>query len=215
MNRLAPPLALAALLAASPALAEPRIEPSLGVELGQARERLSVELPGYSAHEDRWLLALSPSLGLTAWFTPAPKTPLRADATFAYGQTLRTGRGRLTLRAEALAAPPLGAKFSLLGGLGLALASDPSSAGRSAVELTLPLGVSLGSIELLYRPSLSLPLGAERSSVLGGSRELSARPGLVPLSLALRLRLPWLGFLPSPGGQETAERELYRRPEGA
>ena len=71
---------------------------------------------------------------------------------------------------------------------------DTSSFDRSAAEITLPLGVSFRFIELLYRPALSLPLGSERASVLGGARELSARPGLAPLSFALRLRVPWLGF---------------------
>lgn len=37
------------------ARAEPRWVPLVGAELGQARERLALALPGYRQQEDRWL----------------------------------------------------------------------------------------------------------------------------------------------------------------
>lgn len=176
------------------ARAEPRVVPLVGVEAGQTWERLAVRLPDTSQQEDRWLWNTGLVAGLGVRLPSVAGLSLRADSTAGLGVILRTGHGRLDLRETALLSLPLGAKFSAEFGLGAGVVVDTGSVGRSSLELALPLGVRFRSVELLYRPALALPLGAERSPVLGGDRELSARPGLVPFSLSLRFHLGALGF---------------------
>lgn len=75
-----------------------------------------------------------------------------------------------------------------------AAAIDTASAARSAFEPSAVVGFRYRFVELWYRPSYSVPLGSEDRRVFTGSRELSARPGLSPVDLALRFHLTGLGF---------------------
>jgi hypothetical protein len=50
------------------------------------------------------------------------------------------------------------------------------------------------SLELVYRPMLSVPLGRERSPVFGGERELATRPAILPFELLLRYRMRALSW---------------------
>jgi hypothetical protein len=63
---------------------------------------------------------------------------------------------------------------------------DTSVAARSSVELALPVALRFSVVELAWQPAMVIPLGAETSPLLGGSRRVSAKPGLAPLSLVLR-----------------------------
>lgn len=175
-------------LASSPAFAEPRLAPMAGVEMGQSHERLTVKLPGYSAQEDRWLWNTSLMLGLSAPIPALGGIPLRADSSLTYGKIIHSGHGRLSLREDLLADLPIGAGFSLLVGPGVAFVINTTQASRSSFDLALPLGIRYKWMELLYRPAASIPLGKEEQPVFGGTRQLSARPGLVPFALVLRAK---------------------------
>lgn len=189
-------LALGALLALAPgrAGAEPRVVPLVGAELARTHERLELKLPGYEGRQDRGLWGSSLLVGLRARLAEGPRAALRADATLSYGGVFHTGHGRLALRGGALVELPLGAGFALLAGAGPGVVVDVTRRERSAVELALPLGLRFRALELLYRPALVLPLGAEETAVFGGERALGARPGLAPFTLELRVRLEGLGF---------------------
>lgn len=193
MSRLKLALCLApllpSLLAPSPALAETTLRPLFGAELGQSHERLSAKLPGYSAQQDRWMWQGSLLLGLGVGLPPLGETALRADTTLTWGKVLHTGHHRLSLREDGLASFALGAGFHALAGPGLGLVLDPSQPSLSSFEASLSLGLRFRPVELLYRPAIALPLGKEESALFGGQREHGARPGLVPLSIVLRVGL--------------------------
>ena len=179
----------AALAAGSPARGEPRLTPMIGAEVGASHERLAVKLPGYTKQEDRWLLQGSLALGLSVALPEPKELPLRLDSTVTYGKVIHTGHHRISLREDALTSVALGGRFFFLGGVGLGLVLDATQLPRSAGELAVPLGLRYRAVELLYRPALVVPLGKEESPVFGGQREQSARPGLAPLAVLLRVRL--------------------------
>ena len=55
------------------------------------------------------------------------------------------------------------------------------------MNLGLPMGVMFfRTIELIYRPMLSVPLGSESSPVFGGQRQLATRLAVLPFELSLR-----------------------------
>ncbi len=168
--------------------------PMAGLELGQSWERLSVTFDGQEQSEDRWLWNTRVMLGLSVRLPNVAGIATRADSTVAFGVVHHTGHGHLDLREAGLLELPLGAGFSVPIGVSAGVVIDTASSKRSAFEAGLPVGLRFRFVELLYRPGLSLPLGAEERRVFTGSRKHSARPGIVPLDLSLRFHLTGLGF---------------------
>lgn len=81
--------------------------------------------------------------------------------------------------------------MTLRAGVGAGAVLDATATHRSYAELALPLSVTFaGAVELVDRPSVAVPLSHEAAPVFGGSRELSASPGVAPIDLHLRVRAP-------------------------
>ncbi|HEY5373276.1 MAG TPA: hypothetical protein VIK01_06295 [Polyangiaceae bacterium] len=80
------------------------------------------------------------------------------------------------------------------GGPGVGVTIDATTSERSFAELALPIGVTLfRTIELVYRPMLSVPLGSESSAVFGAERELATRLAVHEKRLAYAHRTEMLG----------------------
>jgi hypothetical protein len=171
-----------------------RFVPFAGIEAGQTWERLAVTFDGREQHEDRWLWNTRFLLGLSARLPDLAGWATRTDSSVAFGVVHHTGHGHLDLRQAALLELPLGADFSVPMGISVGFVADTASSKRSAFEAGVPVGVRFRFVELLYRPGFSLPLGAEERRVFSGTRQHSARPGIVPLDLSLRFHVTGLGF---------------------
>ena len=187
---------LVGLLVARPCAAEEpkRFIPIVGTEIGQTWERLSVTFDGMEQHEDRALWNTRIVAGLSASLPALGSFATRADTSVGFGVVYHTGHGHLDVREALLLDVPIAAGFSVPIGLGAGMVIDTASAARSAFEPSAVVGFRYRFVELWYRPSYSVPLGSEDRRVFTGSRELSARPGLSPVDLALRFHLTGLGF---------------------
>jgi hypothetical protein len=185
----------AALLAVAVGLAGPAradLVPTAQVSFGLHRERLSLALGGTDHVESRSDLRLAFGLGLAH----PVRTSLHVDghASLAFGPTFADGRYPLVLR-EDVTFVARWASVALRAGLGPGLTLDTSRPSMSFVEIGVPLSVTLSdTIELVYRPFLSIPLSAEERAVFGGTRRKSADLAVVPLDLTLRVRVRALGF---------------------
>jgi hypothetical protein len=101
----------------------------------------------------------------------------------------------LPLREDVSLAVAASHWLTLRGGLGVGVTFDATASDRSFAELALPTGVTFfRTIELSYRPMLSVPLGGESSAVFGGERELAKRLAILPFELSLRYRIQALGW---------------------
>jgi hypothetical protein len=116
-------------------------------------------------------------------------------AAFGAGPTFYTGHWHWPIREDvSLAYAPI-RWLTLRGGLGVGVTVDATASDRSFAELALPIGVTFfRTIELVYRPMLSLPLGSESSPVFGGQRELATRLAILPFELSLRYRIRGLNW---------------------
>lgn len=173
-----------------------RFVPTFTLGLGGQQERMVVAAGGTETSERRGDLRLSASIGLAHPVAHlGARLAIDGHGSVGFGPTFHGGRYQLPLREDvALAYAPFG-WLTLRGGLGAGVVVDLTRSAMSYAELAVPLGVTFFSaVELLYRPYLSLPLGAEGRAVYGGSRTLAAGTALVPFDLALRFRFRALGF---------------------
>jgi hypothetical protein len=80
---------------------------------------------------------------------------------FGAGPTFYTGHWHLPVREDVCLAVAASHWLTLRGGLGVGVTFDATASDRSFTELALPIGVTFfRTIELSYRPMLSVPLGA-------------------------------------------------------
>lgn len=120
---------------------------------------------------------------------------LDGHASIGLGLAVDTGRWQVPLREDITFAFAATRWLTLRGGLGVGVTLDATGARRSFAEVGLPLSVTfLHAIELGYRPVLTLPLGSEESSALGGGRALSTRLTVLPFEVLLRVRVTGLGW---------------------
>jgi hypothetical protein len=181
--------------AASPG--RPRWVPTVGAAFGSLGETLRLKLDGVERDEDRSqfrLLLLAVGLAHPVREL-GPGLRLDGHASLGFGPTFTTGHWHLVPREDVTVAYQATRWLTLRAGLGLGLGLDATSAARSHLEFALPLGVTFFDLlEVVYRPFVSAPLGAERRAVFGGDRELFTSTGPVLFDVQLRVRLGRLGW---------------------
>lgn len=184
-------------LAAAPAPREKRFVPTVAVGIGGQSERLELNLAGTRSTAARSDLRLSTMIGIAHPVASLGSGRARVDghAAVGFGPTFIGGRYQIPLREDVTFAYEATRWLTLRGGLGVGVVVDATRSAMSYGEVGLPLGVTFWrTLELVYRPYLSVPLGSEDRTVFGGSQTRSASPELVPLELALRVRWARLGF---------------------
>ncbi|MCB9650519.1 MAG: hypothetical protein H6730_28605 [Deltaproteobacteria bacterium] len=160
--------------------------PSVGLGLGQATERLEVT----GAHETRRLLTSSLALGLEY---PLADGALEGLSTLAVGLVFDQGQVPLQLD-QGLRARWQRGWFGVFGGVGAGLTLNLSDPALSSAHLSLPVGLTLGPVEVLWAPRVQVPLAHHEEDVFGGVRRHGAALGLELLSLQVRLRIDRLRF---------------------
>ena len=171
--------------------------PTLSLALGSFDERLRVRVDGIDYDSYRGQLRTFLALGLAhpvlrfgderAW--------IDGHAALGVGPTFYTGHWHLPIREDVTLALALSHWLTLRGGLGVGVTLDATASDRSFAEVALPIGVTFfRTIELVYRPMLSVPLGSESSPVFGGQRELATRLAVLPFELSLRYRIQGLSW---------------------
>jgi len=171
--------------------------PTVSLALGSFDERLQVRVDGMDYDSYRGQLRTFLALGLVHPVLRFADERLWFDghAAFGAGPTFYTGHWHLPFREELSLAFAAGRGLTLRGGLGVGVTIDATASSRSFAELGLPMGATFfRTIELIYRPLLSVPLGSESSPVFGGQRSLATRPGVLPFELSLRYRIEALGW---------------------
>ena len=171
--------------------------PTLSLSIGSFDERLRVRVDGTDSDSYRGQLRTILAVGLAHPVARFRDDRLWIDglASIGVGPTFDTGHWHLPVGEDLTFAFAATRWLTLRGGLGVGLTLDTSAVSRSFAELALPIGLTFfHTIELVYRPMLSLPLGSETSPVFGGERELSTRLALLPFDLLLRVRLGALGW---------------------
>lgn len=194
MRRCALAFACALAFWPSSARAEARFTPFTGVAAGQNGERLRVRFDGEEQYEDRWLWNTRLIAGLSLRLPETVGPRARLDSSVGFGVVYHTGHGQLELREAALYELPIAGDLSLPVGVAPAVSVDTASSARSSLALAPSLGLAWRFIEIAYRPSYTLPLGAERRRVFTGTRELSARPGISLVEFSLFFHLRGLDF---------------------
>lgn len=173
----------------------PRFQPTAELEPGQTWERLTVDSAAAHSVEDRWLWTARLGVGLSARLPAVGGLDhLRSETAVGLGLVFASGHWPVHVRTQLLWDQELGHQVSLVLGLSTGVLLDTGAPHRSAWEAGIPLGLRWRFLDLLYHPAVIVPLGAEESSVFGGLRRSSARPGLSPFGLLLRVRLAALGF---------------------
>lgn len=177
-------------VSALPILAFAALVPTVSVGFGHHEERLELELAGQKSTEtridERILVAFGVAHPLAARFD--------GHASLGFGPTFQQGRYQLVLR-EDVTFVHRWSWLAVRAGLGPGLSLDTTESTMSFAELGLPLTLTVAeSVELVYRPFLSVPLAGDRRDVFAGSRTRSADLAFVPFDLTLRLRVRALGF---------------------
>lgn len=160
-----------------------------GLDVGARRERLEVDLGSAHYQEDRSLTTTRFGLGLRAPWVERGGWALSGQSQLGVGWVFETGHPNVALHQAALLEHLLAHGFALPFGLGLGVVIDTASTSRSALEMGLPMGVRYRGIELLWQPSLVMPLGHEQAPVFGGEKRLGAAPGIVGLAFIGRVLL--------------------------
>jgi len=165
--------------------------------MGSFDERLRVRVDGADYDSTRSQLRTFLALGLAhpiarywgkTWW-------IDGHASIGLGPTFDTGHWQLPLREDAAVAYAATRWLTLRGGLGLGITIDATQSYRSFAELAVPISLTFWrTLELVYRPMLSLPLGSETTPVLGGDRELSTRLAVLPFEVLLRVRINALAW---------------------
>jgi len=175
---------------------QPRWVPTATASLGSFDERLRVKIDGVDSDSQRSQLQTSFALGLAhplAAFGD-PRLWLDGHASLGLGVTFQTGHWQVPLREDVTFAFAAARWLTFRGGLGAGLTVDATSSSRSFAALAIPFGVTFwNTLEVFYRPQLTLPLGSETATVFGGERQLSTRLSFLPFECGLRLRLTALG----------------------
>jgi hypothetical protein len=171
--------------------------PSVSLALGSFDERLRLRVDGSDYESYRGQLRTFLALGLAHPVLRFTNERLWIDghAAFGAGPTFYTGHWHLPVREDVSLAFAASHWLTLRGGLGVGVTIDATASDRSFAELALPIGLTFfRTIELIYRPMLSVPLGTESSPVFGGERELATRLAVLPFELSLRYRIQALGW---------------------
>ena len=171
--------------------------PTVSLALGSFDERLRVRVDGSDYDSYRGQLRTFLALGLLHPVLRFVDERLWLDghAAFGAGPTFYTGHWHLPVREDVSLAFAASHWLTLRGGLGVGGTIDATASDRSFAELALPMGLTFfRTIELIYRPMLSVPLGSESSPVFGGERGLATRLAVLPFELSLRYRIQALGW---------------------
>lgn len=159
--------------------------------MGGFDEQLRVRTDGVDRYSQRGQVRVGLSLGvahpvarLSDWLA------LDGLASVGLGLTFDSGHWLIPLREDLTFAFSPARWFTLRAGLGVGISANVSAAQRSFAELAIPVSVTFWrTVELAWRPMLSLPLGSDTQPVLGGDRALATRVAVLPFDLQLRFRL--------------------------
>ena len=186
--------------AAQPAASQGRargdlsLAPTLGLGVGQTLEAARVEFDdGGAATQARALTHSRLDLGLSYALLRRGMTRVRGQSSAGVGLVYAPGDWPVHLRQDFGVELVPKRWFGAFVGLGVGFDINTTRPVYSAFALALPLGLRFGPVELVYRPALSVGLGAEHSEVLGGSQRRSAATGVAPFELLLRVRIPVRG----------------------
>ena len=171
--------------------------PTVSLALGSFDERLRVRVDGidYDSYRSQLLTFLALGLAHPVLRFADERLWIDGHAAFGAGPAFYTGHWHLPVREDVSLAFAANHWLTLRGGLGVGVTIDATTSARSFAELALPIGVTFfRTVELVYRPMLSVPLGSESSPVFGGERELATRPAVLPFELSLRYRIQALGW---------------------
>jgi len=174
-----------------------RFVPTLGLETGMYRERLTIDLDEAQLSETRslWVTRLAFGLSYPLGAARPGAVKVRGQSSLGFGLVYEAGQWPLHTRQEELVQftvlPWLAPQIGLGTGFQLNL-TDPS---LSYWEVGLPVGVSITRhLELIYYPMLTVGIGAEERPVFGGTRTHGVATGFAPFNLMLRVRFGGLAF---------------------
>ena len=171
--------------------------PTASLAIGSFDERLRVRVDGTDYDSYRGQLRTLVALGLAHPVASLPYEHMWIDGhgSLGAGLTFDTGHWQLPVREDLTLAFAATRWLTLRAGLGVGLTIDASAGHRSFGELALPISLTcFRTVELVYRPMLSVPLGSETSPVFGGEREISTRLMVLPFELLLRVRIGALAW---------------------
>ena len=188
---------LAAESGAAKATEPPEWIPTVSLGLGSFDERLRARIDGtpFDSYRSQGRTFIAVGLAHPVAHLADARLWVDGHAAIGAGLTFETGHWQLPMREDLTLAFAATRWLTLRGGLGLGLTIDVTASRRTFAELGVPVGVTFfKTIELVYRPVLTIPLASETSPVFGGDRELSTRFGVQPFELLLRARLGALGW---------------------
>ncbi len=203
MKRAAAAVAIAGMLSTRSAFADEaarppaRWVPTTALALGSFDERLRVRVDGADYTSDRATYRTFLALGVGHPLVVFRDERLAIDghAGIGVGPTFETGHWHVLLREDVTFAYSPAHWLTLRAGLGLGFSIDGTTSQRSFAELALPISFTLfRTIEIVYRPMMSVPVGGETTPVFGGERERSARFAVLPFELMLRFRIGALAW---------------------
>ena len=171
--------------------------PTVSLAIGSFDERLRVRVDGtdYDSYRSQYRTILALGLAHPVAELADERAWIDGHGSIGFGPTFDTGHWHLPLREDVTFAFAATRWLTLRGGLGVGITIDTSASSRSFAELAIPIGFTVfRTVELVYRPMLSVPLGSETSPVFGGESEISTRLTVLPFELMLRVRVNALGW---------------------
>lgn len=180
-------ISLSLALMSENAFAERPWRMTTGLEVGTRRERLEVDLAGAHYREDRNLTSTRFDLGFRMPWLEYRGWTLSGQSQIGVGWVFETGHPNVAIHQAALIERPLARGLTLPVGLALGGVIDTASTARSAFEIGFPVGVRYRAFELLWQPSLVVPIGHEREPVFTGEKRLGTAPGFVALAFVGRV----------------------------
>jgi hypothetical protein len=169
----------------------------VSLSIGSFDERLRVRVDGADTTSYRGQFRTLLALGLVHPVARLSdeRTWIDGHASVGVGPTFHTGHWHMPLREDVALAFTATRWLALRGGLGVGLTVDANAGHRSFAEFAIPIGFTLfRTIDVIYRPMLSVPLASETSPVFAGERELATRLTVLPFELLVRIRVHALGW---------------------
>lgn len=186
--------------------------------MGSFDERLRVRVNGehYDSYRNQLRTSLSIGLSHPVAHPIAHNQRIWLDGhgSIGVGPTFQGGHWLVPIREDVTIAFAATHWLTLRTGLASGFAVDTTESYRSFAEIGLPLSITVfRAFELIYRPIISLPMGTQATTTLGGERELSTRLTVLPFEFILRARVGLLAWWPSEGARGMGAIDAHASPD--